>query len=59
MAEYKVDLSEFIGRHIQIRIVDNATNDWGLLFADDFITYYESSSDIPSNYVLAEKVTNE
>lgn len=59
MAEYKVDLSEFIGRHIQIRIVDNATDDWGLLFADDFITYYESSSDIPSNYVLAEKVTNE
>ena len=55
MAEYKVDLSEYIGRNIKIRIADNAVNDWGLLFVDDFITYYESETDIPSVYTLAEQ----
>ena len=54
MVEYKVDLSSLIGRTIKIRIVDNATNDWGLLFVDDFITYYADVASIPSNYVLAE-----
>ena len=54
MEEYKVDLSAFIGRTIKIRIVDNAIEDWGLLFADEFITYYESEADIPAQYVLAE-----
>lgn len=55
MAEYKVDLSAYLGRSIKIRIVDNAQNDWGLLFVDDFVTYYESSSLVPSNYTLAEQ----
>ena len=54
MAEYKVDLSAHLGKNIKIRIVDNAVTDWGLLFADDFVTYYESASDIPAQYVLAE-----
>ena len=54
MVDYKVDLSAYIGRNIKIRIVDNATNDWGLLFVDDFITYYETSSSIPSYCVSAE-----
>ena len=55
MAEYKVDLSAYLGRTIKIRLVDNAENDWGLLFADDFVTYYESADSIPSNYTLAEQ----
>ena len=56
MVAYKVDLSAFKGKHIKIRIVDEATNDWGLLFVDDFITHYAKASDIPSQYVLAEKL---
>ena len=56
MAEYKVDLSAYIGRNIKIRLVDNAEDDWGLLFADDFITYYENADSIPNNYVLAESL---
>lgn len=56
MAEYKVDLSAYIGKNIYIRLVDNATDDWGLLFVDDFVTYYENASDIPSHYTLAEKM---
>ena len=53
MVEYKADLSAHIGKNIKIRIVDNATNDWGLLFVDDFITYYENVNQVPS-YTLAE-----
>lgn len=56
MVEYKADLSEFIGRNVKIRIVDNATNDWGLLFCDDFVTYYENIEDINSTAVLAKKL---
>ena len=55
MVAYSVDLSEFVGRNIKIVIVDNATDDWGLLFADDFITYHPTAADIPSQCVLAEK----
>ncbi len=54
MVEYKVDLSEFIGRNIKIRIVDNATSDWGLMFVDDFITYYETADLVPGTCVSAE-----
>lgn len=56
MVEYKVDLSAHIGKNIKIRLVDNAVTDWGLLFADDFITYYENADSIPSSYVLAESL---
>ena len=54
MVTYKADLSAHLGKHIQIRLVDNATNDWGLLFVDDFITYYADANSIPANYILAE-----
>ena len=54
MVEYKVDLSAHIGKNIKIRIVDNAVNDWGLLFVDDFITYYPDASTIPSTCISAE-----
>ena len=37
----------------QIIIVDNATSDWGLLFVDDFVTYYENENSVPSNATLA------
>ncbi len=50
MATYQVDLSNYLNRKIKIRLVDNATADWGLLFADDFITYYESNDDLPSSF---------
>ena len=53
MMTYKADLSAHIGKNIKIRIVDNATNDWGLLFVDDFITYYPDATAISSEYELA------
>ena len=54
MVDYKLDLSAHIGKNIKIRVVDNATEDWGLLFVDDFVTYYESAANVPGNYVVAE-----
>ena len=54
MADYKLDLSEHLGKNIKIRITDNATSDWGLLFVDEFVTYYENASDVPANYELAQ-----
>jgi hypothetical protein len=56
MVEYKADLSEFIGRNVKVRIVDNASSDWGLLFCDDFVTYYENENNINSNAILAENL---
>lgn len=56
MVSYKADLSEYMGRNVKIRIVDNASSDWGLLFCDDFVTYYESKADISSDYLLAQNL---
>jgi sucrose-6-phosphate hydrolase SacC (GH32 family) len=50
MEQYKADLSEHLGKHLYIEIVDNATSDWGLIFADAFYVYHESE---PSEGVLA------
>lgn len=50
MVDYKADLSHYINKKLKIRIVDNASNDWGLLFVDNFITYYESINDVPNYY---------
>ena len=53
MVLYKANLSALTGRQVKIRLVDNAVNDWGLFFADSFITYYESVNDIPENALNA------
>ena len=48
MVMYKADLTEFMGRSVKIRLVDNATNNWGLLTADSFVTYYKDAAGIPA-----------
>ena len=53
MVLYKADLSEFMGRSLKIRIVDNATNNWGLITADSFVTYYKELAGVPANANLA------
>ena len=50
MVTYIADLTDFAGRSVKIRLVDNATGDWGLLFADDFVTYYESADSLPNGF---------
>ena len=49
MVLYKADLSEFMGRSLKIRIVDNAQNNWGLLTADSFVTYYKDVAGVPAS----------
>ena len=57
MFQYKADLSEFIGQEVYIKVVDNAENAWGCLAVDSFITYYESSGNLPTA-ILAENKLN-
>lgn len=42
MEQYKADLSGYLGKELYIEIIDNATNDWGVIFADAFFTYHEA-----------------
>ena len=49
MIWYKADLSEFMGRSLKIRVVDNATSNWGLITADSFVTYYKDVAGVPAN----------
>ena len=56
MVSYKANLSEFIGRNVKIRIVDNAANDWGLIFCDDFVTYYATETEISAEAILAQNL---
>lgn len=53
MVWYKADLSEFMGRSLKIQIVDNATNNWGLITADSFVTYYRDAAGVPAGAHLA------
>ena len=43
---YKADLSQFIGKTVYIRLVDNGVEDYGLFFADSFVTYYASEEEL-------------
>ena len=56
MVLYKADLSAFLGRRVVLRLVDEATSDWGLLFTDAFVTYYETSEGVPADALLAENL---
>ena len=56
MVLYKADLSDLQGRKVKIRLVDEAVNDWGLFFADSFITYYQSTEEISANAIMAENL---
>lgn len=56
MRLFKADLSEFMDRSVKIRIVDNATSDWGLMFLDDFRTYYETVEALPSDATSVVKL---
>lgn len=56
MVQYKADLSDYLGDELVIRIVDNAVEYWGLMFADSFITYYESEPELAENAVLADNL---
>lgn len=53
MQEYKADLSKYIGKKLYIEIVDHATSDWGVIFADAFHTFNEM---VPEEGVMADNI---
>ena len=53
---FKADLSEFMGTNVYIRVVDNASEAWGCLAVDSFITYYENAGDIPEATLIESKI---
>ena len=56
MFSFKADLSAFMGREVYIRVVDNASEHWGCLAVDSFITYYESIEDLPEAILVESKI---
>ncbi|MGO4548512.1 GH32 C-terminal domain-containing protein [Paenibacillus sp. 2TAB23] len=54
MVQYKADLSAQLGKKLFLEIVDQASNDWGALFADAFFTYHLAD---PAEGVLASDLT--
>ena len=53
---FKADLSAFMGTNVYIRVVDNASEAWGCLAVDSFITYYENAEDIPEATLIESKI---
>ncbi|MEI2396789.1 GH32 C-terminal domain-containing protein [Paenibacillus phytohabitans] len=53
MEQYKADLSEYLGKKLYVEIVDNATADWGVVFADAFFMYHESE---PAEGIVATDI---
>ena len=56
MFQFKADLSEYMGREVYIRVVDNAHEAWGCLAVDSFITYYASVEDLPEATLIENKL---
>ncbi len=56
MVFYKADLSNYLGKKVYIKIIDNAVSDWGLLTVDSFITYYPISESVPCDAYLARNM---
>ena len=56
MFQFKADLTQFMGREVYIRVVDNAESVWGCLAVDSFITYYESMGDLPEATLIENKL---
>ena len=53
---FKADLTVFMGTEVYIRVVDNASYDWGCLAVDSFITYYSSIEELPEATLIENKL---
>lgn len=53
MEQYKADLSGYLGKKLYVEIVDHATSDWGLIFADAFLMKHASE---PAGGILAKDI---
>ena len=53
MNAYKANISEFLGQEVYVRVVDAATNNYGVVFFDSLNTYYKEE---PQGYAVAGTV---
>jgi hypothetical protein len=53
LVQYKANLSEHIGKKLYIQIVDDATQDWGLMTFDSFFTKHDT---VPQDGVEAKNL---
>ncbi len=53
---FKADLTAFMGTEVYIRVVDNASEAWGCLAVDSFITHYESIEELPEAALVDNKL---
>ncbi|MBE7087235.1 MAG: hypothetical protein E7369_02925 [Clostridiales bacterium] len=55
---YRLDLSEFMGKEVYVRISDNATSNYGVLFFDSLNTLYfaKPSDDFADAFIVTEHV---
>ena len=56
LVSYKADLSALMGKLVYIQFTDHAMKDYGLIFCDSFVTYYENSLAENGDYVLATNI---
>ena len=56
LVTYKVSIADFEDMEIRLVIHDNASEQWGVVFFDELITYYESSELVPEDAHLAENL---
>ncbi len=53
---FKADLTEHMGKEVYIRVVDNASEAWGCLAVDSFITNYDSIEELPEATLIESKI---
>lgn len=56
MFQFKADLTQFMGKEVYIRVVDKASEAWGCLAVDSFITYYQSIEELPEATLIENKL---
>ena len=56
MFQFMADLTQFMGREVYIRVVDNASAEWGCLAVDSFITHYSSIEELPTATLIENKL---
>ena len=53
---YKVSMADFMGQEVRFVIHDYASENWGVVFFDELVTYYASEEELPEGAVLGENL---
>ena len=50
MTTFVADLSGYLGQELYIELCDEGSDNWGLAFFDEIITYYASAPSVATSY---------